>query len=130
MPNISERVAELRGVKKGWYEGEGDPPDPKLLEWLVNVLEKNYPSDIPTPFIYPDLDGGVRLEYDGNNNWYAHVEIEQNLSALITLMDLNDPPKVPDEVETCVNLNVECGLDILFGHIRKIFCEEPLKGKN
>lgn len=55
---------ELKLLKSGWFE-EGTPPlDPAGLEsfrsFLHNVLDN---TEIPTPYLYPTVDGDARAEW-------------------------------------------------------------------
>lgn len=73
--DIPARLDELRSLKDGWLEGSGIPPSQEGLNWLSCAFEKNYPENLPLPFIYPTEIGGVQLEWS-IGLWEITVEID------------------------------------------------------
>lgn len=57
------RLDQLMLLKDGWLEGRGSVPTSSVVNWLRNKLAQHYPEDLPLPFIYPALEGGIRLEW-------------------------------------------------------------------
>ena len=60
---LSERIAELKALKNGWYNGTGLAPRHDDLDWLRSNFDENYPPDLPPPFLYPTVEGGIRIEW-------------------------------------------------------------------
>ena len=61
--DIPSRLDELRALKDGWLDGEGRAPRPDFLEWLSEKFDLLYPDDLPLPYIYPIISGGVQAEW-------------------------------------------------------------------
>lgn len=59
---ILARLEELRSLKAGWLDGQGQPPPEDGLDWLTQVFEQHYPEGLPLPFLYPSLEGGIQAE--------------------------------------------------------------------
>lgn len=70
---MKERIAELRALKPGWYEGEGDVPTAEGWDWLEDALAKQFPGEMRQPFIFPTIDGNVLLEWSSPKH---DVELE------------------------------------------------------
>ncbi len=60
---LSTRIAELKALKNGWFNGIGLAPRHDDLGWLESNLDENYPPDLPSPFLYPTVEGGIRIEW-------------------------------------------------------------------
>lgn len=61
VPHLAALQA-LGQLQAGWHEGEGLPLNPVALERLA-LLFRHYDRALPTPYVYPTLAGGVRLEW-------------------------------------------------------------------
>ena len=61
--DVAARIDEIRNIKSGWMDGQGDSPDEAHLDWFVAQFETHYPDDLPLPYVYPTLDGGIQLEW-------------------------------------------------------------------
>ena len=68
MNDVPARLDELRGMQNGWYEGEGLAPSLEGLDWLSDAFERRHPDDAPLPYTYPNLEGGIRMEWSAENN--------------------------------------------------------------
>jgi hypothetical protein len=60
---LPDRLVELLKLEVGWLDGEGDAYDPALLAWLAGGWKKHAEGIIPTPYTYPAVDGGIRMEW-------------------------------------------------------------------
>lgn len=60
---FAARIAELMELQDGWYNGTGRAPRREDLDWLVRTFEQKYPDDLPPPFLYPTVEGGIRVEW-------------------------------------------------------------------
>lgn len=61
--DVLARLDELRLMKDGWLEGRGLAPSGRGIDWLSEMFSRNYPDDLPLPFVYPTEEGGIRLEW-------------------------------------------------------------------
>ena len=50
-------------MEDGWLDGQGCAPDRDGLAWLAERFERNWPSDLPSPYLYPTVEGGVQAEW-------------------------------------------------------------------
>ena len=72
VPHLAALQA-LGQLQAGWHEGEGLPLNPGALERLA-LLFRHYDRALPTPYVYPTLAGGVRLEWS-LGAWEASLDI-------------------------------------------------------
>lgn len=61
--DIPARLDELRALKDGWLEGQGQAPLNEGLAWLSQTFGQRYPEDLPLPFLYPTAEGGIQAEW-------------------------------------------------------------------
>jgi hypothetical protein len=61
--DVAARLDELRCLRDGWFEGKGIAPEEKELDWLLSVFKQFYPGDLPLPFLYPTVEGGIQAEW-------------------------------------------------------------------
>jgi hypothetical protein len=62
-PRLIARIDELKLLKFGWLDGTGIPPTPDGLDWLSEAFDRHFPDDLPLPYLYPRVEGGVRAEW-------------------------------------------------------------------
>ena len=61
---ISDRLAYLATVEDGWFEGRGVSLDKAGLRWLDCQIHNHFVStDLPMPFLFPTVPGGVMMEW-------------------------------------------------------------------
>lgn len=64
LSKIDVQIEDLRGLKSGWLDGDGERIDSPGLDWLAAVLNRLVRSEmLPFPFLYPTIEGGVRAEW-------------------------------------------------------------------
>lgn len=61
--NVVERLRQLHHLSDGWIDGQGRKPPVAGLIWLQENWTRYWNSDLPTPFVYPTLAGGVQMEW-------------------------------------------------------------------
>ena len=61
--DISARLEELRDMKDGWLDGDGNAPSRVGIDWLASSIERHFPADLPSPYIFPTPEGGVEAEW-------------------------------------------------------------------
>ena len=61
--DVPARLEELKALRNGWLNGRGIAPAPAGLDWLSREIKTRYPEAVPSPYIYPVAEGGVRLEW-------------------------------------------------------------------
>ena len=113
------RLDELRLLKDGWLEGEGDAPSEKGLDWLAEALEKHIPEDVPSPFLYPTPEGGVQMEWSmGTTEISLDIDLGKRLAVWHSLnfetdveecesMDLGDEASWQSLVTAAGSLTIE-----------------------
>jgi hypothetical protein len=57
------RCDELALLKAGWMDGEGQAMDKEGLKWFASSWMNSDTQSLPQPYIYPALEGGIRLEW-------------------------------------------------------------------
>jgi len=103
--DIPARLDELRSLKDGWLEGEGQAPSHEGLDWLSQVFGQHYPDDLLLPFLYPTAEGGIQAEWSLEPNevtlkidlgahagqWHAlNMETDVEASRELNLNDAGD----------------------------------------
>ena len=61
--DVPSRLDEFRNMRNGWLEGDGQAPDHAGLDWLADIFDRHYPSDVVLPHTYPTPEGGVEMEW-------------------------------------------------------------------
>lgn len=61
---VAERLDQLRGLEKGWLDGQGEAIPEEGIDWLIETMSECYPSDLGKPLMTPTEEGGIRLEWD------------------------------------------------------------------
>ena len=61
LPHLAALQA-LGQLQAGWQDGEGLALNRVALDRLA-LLFRHYDRSLPCPYVYPTLDGGVRLEW-------------------------------------------------------------------
>ena len=61
--DVPARLEEFRAMTNGWHDGEGAAPHSAGLDWLAATFDRCYPDDIPLPYTYPTLEGGIEMEW-------------------------------------------------------------------
>jgi hypothetical protein len=69
------QLDELRTLKNGWYDGKGQAPSSRGLDWLANAFNEYVPDTTALPYVYPVAEGGVRLEWTLGPN-EASLEVD------------------------------------------------------
>ncbi|AMD92497.1 hypothetical protein [Desulfomicrobium orale] len=74
--DIAARVEELKSLRHGWLDGkQGFAPDKAGLDWLAETFQRNYPDELPQPYLYPTAEGGVQAEWS-LNDWEISLEVD------------------------------------------------------
>lgn len=74
--DIAARLEELKGLRHGWLDGKkGFAPDKASLDWLAEVFQRNYPDELPLPYLYPTAEGGIQAEWSAGG-WEITLEID------------------------------------------------------
>ena len=61
--DVPARLDEFRNMKDGWLEGQGVAPAHIGLDWLSAKFERNFPDDLPLPYVFPTPEGGIEAEW-------------------------------------------------------------------
>lgn len=61
--DVPARLEEFRAMTDGWHGGEEVAPHSAGLDWLATTFDLRYPDDIPFPYMYPTLTGGIEMEW-------------------------------------------------------------------
>lgn len=72
MPHLAA-IQALSQLQAGWHDGEGLALNPVALERLA-LLFQHYDRSRPSPYVYPTLEGGVRLEWS-LGAWEVSLEL-------------------------------------------------------
>lgn len=58
---LRQRLAEMRALEKGWYDGSGEPVPPPVIAWVEEWLSRD-DEDFDGWWMFPCEEGGVSLE--------------------------------------------------------------------
>lgn len=61
--DVAAQLTDLAQLEDGWLNGEGRAPDRDGLAWLADRFERSWPRDLPSPYIFPTVEGGVQAEW-------------------------------------------------------------------
>ncbi|MEK6261885.1 MAG: hypothetical protein AABP62_25075 [Planctomycetota bacterium] len=61
--DVRARLEEIRHLRDGWMDGKGVAPSNAGVNWFTKTFEAHYSVDLPQPFIYPTVEGGLQLEW-------------------------------------------------------------------
>lgn len=65
--DVPARLDELRSLKAGWLDGQGEAPSHHGLDWLSQAFDRHYPDELPLPYLYPTLEGGIQAEWSAGS---------------------------------------------------------------
>lgn len=71
---FGERINHLKNIKRGWCDGHGLPYCPYFVESVRNIVNT---KKMPFPILHPMPDGGIELEWVGNN-WSINLYYYHN----------------------------------------------------
>jgi hypothetical protein len=114
--DVGGRIDELKQLKPGWLDGEGSAPDVSGLDWFGAAFDRFFPDELPSPYLYPTVAGGVRAEWS-----IAPIElsVEVDLAKHIGhchALNLDDD----SEVDRTLNLDVAADWDWLAQKVRDV----------
>lgn len=116
--DVPARLDEFRAMRDGWLDGDGKAPAQTGLDWLAASFERDYPNDLPLPYIYPTPEGGVQMEWTlgtidisleidlaeraGDWNWVDLSDSGKEGEKTLNMDDLNSWRWVADELRQVV----------------------------
>ncbi len=97
---VAEQVTNLRAIEKGWVDGEGEVLSSDGLRWLEGLLSQFVAEGMPTPRLYPTLEGGVQAEWS-IRSWEvsATFDLERHHAVLLAASTRDPRKDVEDEVD-------------------------------
>lgn len=107
------RLEEFKLLKDGWHDGSGYAPEKEKLEAVITNL-RLYPVDLPKPFIYPTVEGGILLEWADDGRTTVEVRFEQMSGDFVT-------DSKGQVVECIFDLRAEKGWTDLFNFLKTVF---------
>lgn len=113
-PNdVAARCEELAQLKDGWLDGEGEALNKEGLKWFAAWWGNHGTQNIPLPYIYPALEGGIRLEWTQQTWEIAAVISLESKQAELYAVDA----KSHEFAENNADLNAPEGFAKLAGFI-------------
>lgn len=74
--DLQTRIAELRALKSGWLDGDGQPFDSVALDKVAAaLLSLHQHADMRLPYLYPMPDGAVQAEWTVGG-WEVSAKID------------------------------------------------------
>lgn len=61
--DVPSQIEELKSLKAGWMNGEGEAYGSGELDWLADCFDRLYPDGFPLPYVFPNVDGEVIAEW-------------------------------------------------------------------
>ena len=113
---ISERLHYLATVEDGWFEGRGVALDRMGLRWLDNQMADHFVgTDLPLPFIFPTVPGGVIVEWS-LERFECAIEIDlQSRSGSWVDVDMETGDGIDEQI---LDLDSADGWQWLIGRLR------------
>ena len=97
---IAVQLRTLRDLEPGWIDGEGEVPEPEGLRWLEALLLRLTAEGLPTPRLYPTLEGGVHAEW-AIRGWEisATFDLDTKRATLLAASPSDPSEDVEDELD-------------------------------
>ena len=124
---ISDRLDYLATVEDGWFEGRGVALDRVGLRWLDNQVADHFVStDLPLPFIFPTVPGGVMVEWS-TERFEGAIEIDlEARTGLWVDVDLETGESIDDQI---LDLDSADGWQWLIDRLAKLIAKsQPCLG--
>ena len=81
--SLSEQVAELKALPKGWHEPDTQPPDAAMLDRFARFLDAVVrAANLETPFLYATPEGGAEAEWSVNG-WALSASIALSAEEIV-----------------------------------------------
>ena len=114
---ISERLDYLATVEDGWFEGRGVVIDRMGLRWLGQQMADHFVgTDLPLPFIFPTVPGGVMVEWS-TERFEGAIEIDlESRTGLWVDVDLETGEGIDERV---LDLSDDTDWDWMVGRLRR-----------
>ena len=61
--DVIVRIDELKLLKRGWLDGNGEAFDPQQMDWIVEAFKSFYPDDTKLPYLFPTPEGNLTAEW-------------------------------------------------------------------
>ncbi|WP_263358577.1 hypothetical protein [Acidicapsa ligni] len=68
------RLEQIAQLKDGWLDGKGVAPTKGKLNWLGAAFDAGFSPDLPLPYLYPTVEGGIQAEWS-LHDWSVTLEI-------------------------------------------------------
>ena len=108
MLSIPSQLAELKQIKSGWLDGEGEAISLELMVLVQKKFASLYSMKAMPPAIFPSPDGGLCLEWS-NEVFYSTLELRaKDLSGLYHEL------KYKDNTVVCKEFDILSDLDMLW----------------
>jgi len=105
--SFRKRIFEIRALQDGWFDGDGIAPSKELMDWFEEwyfELSEGLMSGIPHPYIFPESEGGLVLEWilprfspsldiDANHKvgWFHSIDPDGENGYIESDIDLGNP---------------------------------------
>ena len=97
--DISARMDELRNLRDGWLDGEGNAPVAQRLSELEALFDAHYPDTLEPPHLYPTPDGNLSAEWS-LAPFEVSLEIKlQDMTAQLHVLKLNDDTERSEQLD-------------------------------
>jgi len=111
--NINKSFMEFDKLKDGWMWGEGKAFNYYNLEWLKERL-LSQADCLPNVYLYPAIDGCIRLEYCGKGR---DINIDVDIETHNAEMNIYYEDGSEEEIQ--LNLDYDTTLKWLCDELRK-----------
>lgn len=112
-PDMVGRLESFKQLKDGWYNGSGFAPNLEKLESVIANLRR-FPADLPNPFVFPTVEGGILLEWADDGRTSVETRFEQMSGDFMT--------DVKGQMVECIfDLRAEKGWTDLFNFLKTVF---------
>jgi hypothetical protein len=61
--DVPARLEALSLLREGWMDGDGVKPEEVGLAWFAKAWVEHCPENVPLPYVYPTITGGIQLEW-------------------------------------------------------------------
>lgn len=117
MKQVEVRLDYISKLGQGWYYGEGKSYQKEKLNSFLEIFTQNYITEFSIPAIYPDVEGGLQLEW---TNGIFDVSLTIDLDSMIGEFHAIN---FIDDNEDCkeLDLNIKSSWNYLNEYLEKRF---------
>jgi hypothetical protein len=72
--DVSVQIDELKKLRDCWFDEESQAPSHEALNWFIQIFDTYCVDSLPSPYIYPTYEGGIRMEWS-IGSWELSLDV-------------------------------------------------------